>query len=149
MKNKWLWTHYHWGRLLGISLHSRPCHAKGIANISGFTSDLITHPCPDFNGGLAKQLLKSGHRWVITSHSLYIYIYITHPCHNHDVGLGYPDMESLQWRYISVMTSHSPAVRLFVQQLRVQLTSRKQQSPTLTDLCGGIHWRYHFIITIT
>ena len=29
--------------------------------------DVITHPCPNFNGGLIKPLLKLGHGWVITS----------------------------------------------------------------------------------
>ena len=30
--------------------------------------DVITHPCPNFNSGLVKPLLKLGHGWVITSH---------------------------------------------------------------------------------
>ena len=29
---------------------------------------VITHPCPNFNGGLAKPPLKLGHGWVITPH---------------------------------------------------------------------------------
>ena len=29
--------------------------------------DIITHPCPNFNGGLVKPPLKLGHGWLITS----------------------------------------------------------------------------------
>ena len=33
-----------------------------------FPRDVITHPCPNINGGLAKSLMKSGLEWVITFH---------------------------------------------------------------------------------
>ena len=39
-------------------------------NIQGFLWGVITHPCPIFNSGLPKPLLKLGHGWVITSHCL-------------------------------------------------------------------------------
>ena len=37
--------------------------------IPSFVWDVITHPCPNFNGSLAKLPLKLGHGWVITSHT--------------------------------------------------------------------------------
>ena len=37
-------------------------------NIHTFLWDVITHPCPNFNGSLVKLPLKLGHGWVITSH---------------------------------------------------------------------------------
>ena len=39
-------------------------------NIHHFLWDIITHPCPNFNGGLVKPPLMLGHGWLITSHDL-------------------------------------------------------------------------------
>ena len=43
-------------------------------------TDIIIHPCPNFNDGLAKQPLKLGYEWVIKSH-FYGYV-ITVQCPN-------------------------------------------------------------------
>ena len=51
-------------------------------SVESFLWDVITHPCPYINGGLAKPSLKLCHVWVITSNrkprlKLYIQIHIT------------------------------------------------------------------------
>ena len=48
--------------------------------------DVITHPCINFNGSLAKPPLKLGHGWVITTHVLYT-DEITYPCPKLKAGL--------------------------------------------------------------
>ena len=47
--------------------------------------DLIIHPCHNLYGGLAKPSLKSGHGWVITSHS-FMRMLIIYPCPNLDAS---------------------------------------------------------------
>ena len=39
-------------------------------NLHHFLWDIITHPCPNFNGGLVKPPLMLGHGWLLTSHDL-------------------------------------------------------------------------------
>ena len=41
--------------------------------------DAITHPCPNFDGGLAKPPLKLGHGWVITSTVLLAWTHLSVP----------------------------------------------------------------------
>ena len=43
--------------------------------------DAITHPCPNFNGGLFKPPLKLAHGLVITSPTIYVKT-IAYPCLN-------------------------------------------------------------------
>ena len=47
--------------------------------ISSFRWHVITHPCPNFNGALAKPPLKLGHVWVMTLHRFKLCNYLSQP----------------------------------------------------------------------
>ena len=53
--------------------------------------DVITHPCPNFNGSLFKPPLELGHGWIITSHRkpwwyCRIWSWSPMPCEKHGLG---------------------------------------------------------------
>ena len=66
--------------------------ASWISNyIYTFMWDVITHPCPNFNGSLANPPQKLDHGWAIISHN-FKWDVITHPCH---VPCTNPSMNSI------------------------------------------------------
>ena len=65
-------TSFHWIVTGTMAFHVQWKFGAWISDyIHSFQWDVITHPCSNFNGGLAKPPLKLGHGWVITSHRNY------------------------------------------------------------------------------
>ena len=63
------------GPIVNIVIQIRPLTNN---HIHCFKWDVITHPCPNFNGGLVKPPLKLGYGWVTTFHCLVWMLLLIH-----------------------------------------------------------------------
>ena len=97
----------------------------------------IIHPCPKFNGGIAKTPTMLGYGWVITSRNAHV---ITHPWAKPNTGWLYPhnnELYSLQWRHIGrdSVSTHQPRDCLL--KLLFGHRWKKTSKLCVTDLCEG------------
>ena len=101
-----------------------------------FGWDIITHPCPNFSGGLAKPPLKLGHGWVIKFRSfIWMLLYLSVAWDLYEVH-GTHFTNTLQWHHNGCdgLSNHRPLDRLPNRLFRHR--SKNTSKLRVTNLCG-------------